>query len=102
MALPESYLENRPLGDETVLWFAACALDMLGNTAQHGERYVGELGEVVASTGTELPQLIERLGAAAGVVDTRGFMPTLTQGFVDASIVSNLELFTEFDRLRYS
>lgn len=100
-ALPKSYLERRPLGDEVVIVIAASALDDLGTQGRHDERYGGALGHIVALSPQLVMKAVRELGGAV-VLDTSRFMPNLVSGFIDAAIATEHDAARELDLLRYA
>ncbi|BCA59481.1 hypothetical protein HMP06_2250 [Sphingomonas sp. HMP6] len=101
-ALPASYLARRPLGDETVIVIEASALADLGRQGRHDERYTGMLGELSAVGSAALQNAVRRIGGAALVVDTTGYMPGVVQGFAWETMATEDELAHELDGLRFS
>ncbi|WP_242154036.1 hypothetical protein [Sphingomonas sp. BAUL-RG-20F-R05-02] len=101
-ALPKDYVARRPLEEGTIIVIQGSALADMGQRGQHGERYVGDIGDAVVSDRTALSAAMKSLGGAAILLDTATYMPAIVNGFAQATMATVSELSHELDRLRFS
>jgi hypothetical protein len=101
-ALPPGYLVRRSIPLESFAVFRANALTALGKRGGEAERSDETLGRIRICDGARAETIIEALGGAGLVLDSRTYMPVIVREWSKRLSATDTEIGIELDRLRFT
>lgn len=99
--LPPAYLIRRSVGLDSFAVFRASALASLGKRGEDGEHHDEMLGRIRICDGARAETIVEALGGAGLVLDSRTYMAVIVEEWAGRLSATDAELGIELDRMRF-